>query len=121
MGGVFGGWFGALCYMVLGFMKEIIFTIFGQKNFSLSNDRLGFIIFLVQPCQGGYRKVSERYFTLGSSAGAVWLPLALSFARLSFSFGRALGWFLDGFGKPSDDFWTALDSLLMTLVDFGYL
>jgi hypothetical protein len=35
------GWFGAICYMVLGFMKEIIFTIFGQKNFSLTNDRLG--------------------------------------------------------------------------------
>jgi hypothetical protein len=39
--GKIGGWFGALCYMILGFMKEIIFTIFGQKNFSLHNDRVG--------------------------------------------------------------------------------
>jgi hypothetical protein len=39
--GRIGGWFGALCYMILGFMKEIIFTIFGQKNFSLTNDRVG--------------------------------------------------------------------------------
>jgi hypothetical protein len=35
------GCFGALCYMVLGFMKEIIFTIFGQKNITLTNDRIG--------------------------------------------------------------------------------
>merc|ERR1719162_2830359 len=35
------GLFGALCYMVLGFMKEIIFTIFPQKNIMLSNDRIG--------------------------------------------------------------------------------
>merc|ERR1719183_127283 len=35
------GWFGALCYMVLGFMKEIIFTIFGQKNIVFTNDRMG--------------------------------------------------------------------------------
>merc|ERR1712132_11536 len=28
-------------YMVLGFMKEIVFTIFGQKNFMITNDRLG--------------------------------------------------------------------------------
>lgn len=35
------GFFGALCYMVLGFMKEIIFTIFPQKNVSFTNDRLG--------------------------------------------------------------------------------
>merc|ERR1719326_2436085 len=35
------GWFGALCYMVLGFLKEIIFTIFGQKNIVLLNDRVG--------------------------------------------------------------------------------
>merc|ERR1712091_179139 len=35
------GWIGALCYMVLGFMKEIIFTIFGQKNLSITNDRSG--------------------------------------------------------------------------------
>jgi len=32
---------GALVYMVLGFMKEIIFTIFGQKNIVLTNDRVG--------------------------------------------------------------------------------
>merc|ERR1719356_304581 len=35
------GWIGALCYMVLGFMKEILFTIVPQKNISLSNDRSG--------------------------------------------------------------------------------
>merc|ERR1740138_1828179 len=35
------GWVGALMYMVLGFLKEIIFTIFGQKNITLSNDRVG--------------------------------------------------------------------------------
>merc|ERR1712050_233471 len=34
-------WIGALCYMVLGFMKEIIFTIFGQKNITLDKDRVG--------------------------------------------------------------------------------
>merc|ERR1711920_374038 len=35
------GWFGALCYMVLGFMKEIIFTIVPQKNVVLDKDRSG--------------------------------------------------------------------------------
>merc|ERR1740138_529585 len=35
------GWIGALCYMVLGFMKEILFTIVPQKNITLSNDRVG--------------------------------------------------------------------------------
>merc|ERR1711920_62307 len=35
------GWFGALCYMVLGFMKEIIFTIVPQKNVVLDKDRVG--------------------------------------------------------------------------------
>jgi len=35
------GWLGALCYMVLGFMKEIIFTIIPQKNIVLTNDRSG--------------------------------------------------------------------------------
>merc|ERR1719181_2582380 len=39
--GKIGGWLGALCYMVLGFMTEIIFTIFGQKNIILTNDRSG--------------------------------------------------------------------------------
>merc|ERR1712070_1220650 len=39
--GKIGGCFGALVYMVLGFMKEIIFTIFGQKNIVLTNDRVG--------------------------------------------------------------------------------
>merc|ERR1712039_991180 len=39
--GKIGGWFGALCYMVLGFMKEIIFTIVPQKNIVLTNDRVG--------------------------------------------------------------------------------
>merc|ERR1712113_203857 len=35
------GWIGALCYMVLGFMKEILFTIVPQKNVTLTNDRIG--------------------------------------------------------------------------------
>merc|ERR1712110_1322126 len=35
------GWLGALCYMVLGFMKEIIFTIVPQKNVVLTGDRSG--------------------------------------------------------------------------------
>merc|ERR1712232_608845 len=35
------GCIGALCYMVLGFMKEIIFTIFPQKNLTITNDRVG--------------------------------------------------------------------------------
>merc|ERR1712086_107653 len=39
--GKIDGWIGAICYMVLGFMKEIIFTIFGQKNITLTNDRVG--------------------------------------------------------------------------------
>merc|ERR1711972_1132103 len=39
--GKIGGWFGALCYMVLGFMKEILFTIVPQKNIVLTNDRSG--------------------------------------------------------------------------------
>jgi hypothetical protein len=39
--GKISGLFGALCYMVLGFMKEIIFTIFPQKNITLTNDRIG--------------------------------------------------------------------------------
>jgi hypothetical protein len=39
--GKLGGWFGALCYMVLGFMKEILFTIVPQKNLVTTNDRVG--------------------------------------------------------------------------------
>merc|ERR1719440_473172 len=39
--GKIGGWFGAILYMVLGFMKEIIFTIFGQKNITLTKERVG--------------------------------------------------------------------------------
>merc|ERR1719265_1647588 len=35
------GFFGALCYMVLNFMKETVLTIFGQKNLVLTNDRVG--------------------------------------------------------------------------------
>merc|ERR1712087_808854 len=35
------GWFGAMCYTVLGFMREILFTIVPQKNVVLSNDRIG--------------------------------------------------------------------------------
>merc|ERR1711920_172624 len=39
--GKIGGWFGAICYTVLGFMSEILFTIVPQKNVVLSNDRIG--------------------------------------------------------------------------------
>merc|ERR1712048_1312717 len=39
--GKIGGCIGSIAYMVLGFMKEIIFTIFGQKNIVLTNDRIG--------------------------------------------------------------------------------
>jgi hypothetical protein len=39
--GALYNWIGALCYMVLGFMKEIIFTIFGQKNIVFTKERLG--------------------------------------------------------------------------------
>merc|ERR1711976_781411 len=35
------GFIGALIYMVLGFMKEILFTIVPQKNIILTNDRSG--------------------------------------------------------------------------------
>jgi len=35
------GWLGAFCYMVWGFMKEICWTIFGQKNIVVTNDRTG--------------------------------------------------------------------------------
>merc|ERR1712048_1471695 len=35
------GFMGALIYMVIGFMKEILFTIVPQKNLSLTNDRSG--------------------------------------------------------------------------------
>merc|ERR550532_1016201 len=35
------GWIGALCYTVLGFMKEILFTIIPQKNVVMTNDRVG--------------------------------------------------------------------------------
>merc|ERR1719446_1577045 len=39
--GKIGGCIGSIAYMVLGFMKEILFTIFGQKNIVLTNDRIG--------------------------------------------------------------------------------
>merc|ERR1711920_172573 len=39
--GLIPGWIGAFCYMVLGFLKEIIFTIIPQTNVQLSNDRSG--------------------------------------------------------------------------------
>merc|ERR1719399_580877 len=38
--GKIGGWLGALIYMALNFMKEIVFTIFSQKNFAFTGDRL---------------------------------------------------------------------------------
>merc|ERR1711920_1000550 len=39
--GLIPGWIGAFCYMVLGFLKEIIFTIIPQTNVQLTNDRVG--------------------------------------------------------------------------------
>jgi len=39
--GKIGGWIGAICYMVLGFMKEILFTIVPQSNVTFSSDRIG--------------------------------------------------------------------------------
>jgi len=39
--GKIGGWLGAIIYTVLGFMKEILFTIVPQKNLVLTNDRVG--------------------------------------------------------------------------------
>merc|ERR1711920_978607 len=39
--GLIPGWIGAFCYMVLGFLKEIIFTIIPQTNIQLTNDRVG--------------------------------------------------------------------------------
>jgi len=35
------GWLGAISYMVLGFMKEILFTIVPQKNVTFNSDRVG--------------------------------------------------------------------------------
>merc|ERR1712226_1066834 len=35
------GFLGALCYTVLGFLKEILFTIVPQKNLVMTNDRIG--------------------------------------------------------------------------------
>jgi hypothetical protein len=35
------GAFGALVYMVIAFMKEVLLTIFPQKNFQFTNDRIG--------------------------------------------------------------------------------
>merc|ERR1712226_500559 len=35
------GWIGAIVYTVLGFMKEILFTIVPQKNIVMTNDRVG--------------------------------------------------------------------------------
>merc|ERR1719399_1958685 len=39
--GKIGGWLGALIYMALNFMKEIVCTIFTQKNFGFNGDRVG--------------------------------------------------------------------------------
>merc|ERR1719469_67806 len=35
------GFLGALCYTVLGFMRELLFTIVPQKNLVMTNDRIG--------------------------------------------------------------------------------
>ncbi|CAL1128830.1 unnamed protein product [Cladocopium goreaui] len=35
------GWWGAVFYMVLGFLKEILFTIVPQKNVTFNGDRVG--------------------------------------------------------------------------------
>jgi predicted heme/steroid binding protein len=39
--GKIGGWLGAFCYMVLGFMKEILFTIIPQQNLVITSNRVG--------------------------------------------------------------------------------
>ena len=39
--GKIAGWWGAIFYMVLGFLKEILFTIVPQKNVSFTSDRVG--------------------------------------------------------------------------------
>merc|ERR1712118_104619 len=39
--GKIGGWLGSIIYMVIGFMKEILCTIFTQKNLKFNGDRLG--------------------------------------------------------------------------------
>ena len=39
--GKVGGWIGAILYMVLGFLKEVLFTILPQKNVTFSSDRVG--------------------------------------------------------------------------------
>jgi len=39
--GKIGGWIGAIVYMVLGFMKEILFTIVPQTNVTFTSDRVG--------------------------------------------------------------------------------
>jgi len=35
------GWVGAVLYMALGFMLELVYTIFGQKNLQFTKDRVG--------------------------------------------------------------------------------
>jgi len=39
--GKISGFLGALCYTVLGFMRELLFTIVPQKNITMTNDRIG--------------------------------------------------------------------------------
>merc|ERR1740120_62869 len=39
--GKISGWLGATCYMVLAFMRELLFTIVPQKNLVMTNDRIG--------------------------------------------------------------------------------
>ena len=39
--GKIGGWIGAILYMVLGFLKEVLFTIVPQKNVVFNGDRVG--------------------------------------------------------------------------------
>merc|ERR1711865_1120575 len=39
--GKIDGWMGAIMYMIWGFLKETVYTIFGQKNIVLNNDRVG--------------------------------------------------------------------------------
>merc|ERR1712188_172305 len=39
--GKISGWFGAVVYMVMGFMKETLLTIFGQNTIQFTNDRVG--------------------------------------------------------------------------------
>merc|ERR1712151_1120800 len=67
------GFIGALIYMVIGFMKEILFTIVPQKNLSLTNDRSGLTrsaMFLLPDDFNGYGYFYVRLYWTGFGASA---------------------------------------------------